>query len=324
MDSRPRAADNRRPPGNREGAVKLGYFHNGYFPPIEFEDFVRWGAANGYQAIDVPLFEPNARAICDRHGLEPTSTVGMACQPIAPDPDQRAEEVAQARRALDYAAAEHIPNVWLGHEMAPDLGFDENVRLFAEGVAPVLDHAQRVGVRLVMENWANGGRNLAYAPAHWAAIFDAVPHPALGLCPDPSHLAWLGIDYLRAVREFGSRVYHAHAKDTEFCRKRCTSTASSARSADASARAPTAFGSRDSAWSIGPATSPPCSRSATTVHWSSSTRMRSGAPKPTPNTRSTAWCWPSASCRRYWSDTPASSMRFRRLVGTSAHGARSR
>ena len=216
MDSRPLAADNRRPLGNHEGAVKLGYFHNGYFPPIEFEDFVRWGAANGYQAIDVPLFEPNVRAICDRHGLEPTSTVGMVCQPIATDPVQRAEEVAQARRALDYAAAEHIPNVWLGHEMAPDLGFDENVRLFAEGVAPVLDHAQRVGVRLVMENWANGGRNLAYAPAHWAAIFDAVPHPALGLCPDPSHLAWLGIDYLRAVREFGSRVYHAHAKDTEF------------------------------------------------------------------------------------------------------------
>ena len=216
MDSRLPAPDNRRPPGNREGAVKLGYFHNGHFPPIEFEEFVRWGAANGYQAIDVPLFEPNVRAICDRHGLEPTSTVGMACQPIATDPEQRAEEAAQARRALDYAAAEHIPNVWLGHEMAPDLGFDENVKLFAEGVAPVLDHAERVGVRLVMENWANGGRNLAYAPAHWAAIFDAVPHPALGLCPDPSHLVWLEIDYLRAVREFGSRVYHAHAKDTEF------------------------------------------------------------------------------------------------------------
>ena len=56
------APDNRRPPGNREGAVKLGYFHNGHFPPIEFEEFVRWGAANGYQAVDVPLFEPNVRA----------------------------------------------------------------------------------------------------------------------------------------------------------------------------------------------------------------------------------------------------------------------
>ena len=40
-------------------------------------------------------------------------------------------------------------------------------------------------------------------------------HEAPGLCFDPSHLAWLGIDYLRAARESGSRIYHAHAKDTE-------------------------------------------------------------------------------------------------------------
>ena len=78
--------------------MKLGYFHNGHFPPIEFEDFVRWGAANGYQVIDVPLFQPNARAICERHGLEPTSTTGMVCQPIASDATERAEQTAQARR----------------------------------------------------------------------------------------------------------------------------------------------------------------------------------------------------------------------------------
>ena len=33
-------------------------------------------------------------------------------------------------------------------------------------------------------------------------------------CFDPSHLARLGIDYLRALREFGTRVHHVHGKDT--------------------------------------------------------------------------------------------------------------
>ena len=51
-------------------------------------------------------------------------------------------------------------------------------------------------------------------PAH-RALCQAVPSPALGLCFDPSHLVFLGIDWLRALREFGSRVYYAHAKDTE-------------------------------------------------------------------------------------------------------------
>ena len=32
---------------------------------------------------------------------------------------------------------------------------------------------------------------------------------------DPSHLAWLGIDYVKAVRDFGTRIFHVHAKDTE-------------------------------------------------------------------------------------------------------------
>ena len=122
VDRHPCASDNRRRLGQDEGAVKLGYFHNGHFPPIDFEEFVRWGAANGYQAIDVPLFQPDARAICESHGLEPTSTTGMACQPIATDAAARTEAVAEARRALDYAAAEDIPIAWLGHQMAPDLG----------------------------------------------------------------------------------------------------------------------------------------------------------------------------------------------------------
>ena len=36
----------------------------------------------------------------------------------------------------------------------------------------------------------------------------------LGLNYDPSHLIWQHIDYIRSIREFGSRIYHVHAKDT--------------------------------------------------------------------------------------------------------------
>ena len=44
---------------------------------------------------------------------------------------------------------------------------------------------------------------------------DTRPHAVnLGLNFDPSHLYWLGIDYLAAVHEFASRIFHTHAKDT--------------------------------------------------------------------------------------------------------------
>jgi sugar phosphate isomerase/epimerase len=196
--------------------MKLGYFLNGYFPPIDFEEFVQWGVPNGYRAIDVPLFQADASTICAKHGLEPTSTTGQAFQPIAAEPGVRQEQITQGKRAVDYAAAEGIPSVQIGHLMLPEAGFEDSVRLFAEGCRPVAEHAESKGVRLVFENWAKDGENLGYCPAHWEAMFDAVGSDALGLCLDPSHLVWLGIDYLRATREFADRVYHAHAKDTEF------------------------------------------------------------------------------------------------------------
>ncbi len=38
--------------------------------------------------------------------------------------------------------------------------------------------------------------------------------PSLGLNFDPSHLIWQHIDVPRAIRDFGSRLVHVHAKDT--------------------------------------------------------------------------------------------------------------
>ena len=47
------------------------------------------------------------------------------------------------------------------------------------------------------------------------AVFEVVPSPNLGICYDPSHFARIGVDYKRVLMEFGSRVRHVHAKDTE-------------------------------------------------------------------------------------------------------------
>ena len=52
-------------------------------------------------------------------------------------------------------------------------------------------------------------------PEIWKAMFDAVPSRALGLEIDPSHLVFLGIDYIQAIRDFGDRIVHFHAKDID-------------------------------------------------------------------------------------------------------------
>jgi sugar phosphate isomerase/epimerase len=68
-----------------------------------------------------------------------------------------------------------------------------------------------------LDEWP-GGNNLAYSPAAWRAMFEAVPSDLLGLNLDPSHLVWQLIDVERAIDEFAARIYHVHAKDLEIDR----------------------------------------------------------------------------------------------------------
>src|SRR5206468_2414835 len=53
------------------------------------------------------------------------------------------------------------------------------------------------------------------ANGHLRRVFESIPDENFGLNFDPSHLVWQFIDYTRAVREFGPRIFHVHAKDME-------------------------------------------------------------------------------------------------------------
>lgn len=107
-------------------------------------------------------------------------------------------------------------------------GFDShrdwegNMQLWAERFGPVAQLAEQRGMRVAFENWMSvHGRlphkpcNMGGCPGVWDEWFKLVPSKALGIEFDPSHLYWQGIDHIRALKEFGPRVYHVHAKDTE-------------------------------------------------------------------------------------------------------------
>ena len=49
-------------------------------------------------------------------------------------------------------------------------------------------------------------------------MFETIPSTNFGLNLDPSHLAWLMIDPVPVIREFGSRLVHVHAKDARIDR----------------------------------------------------------------------------------------------------------
>ena len=94
----------------------------------------------------------------------------------------------------------------------------ENLREAERVFPPLVDYAGERGVKLmiencVMEGWTpdGGPGNLAYSPELWEWMFGL----GLYLNFDPSHLLWLGIDPVAALRPYVDKVAHAHAKDAE-------------------------------------------------------------------------------------------------------------
>jgi sugar phosphate isomerase/epimerase len=200
--------------------VKLACFvSNKGLRQLEYPHFVQKVKELGYTAVDVPLNVPDAAQLCRSSGLE----VGAAGPIVPPDlsaESSRQEEiVAQVNGAIDALAAQQIPTLVILIGRDTSRNGDDNIALYKEVFTPIAAHAEEKGVRLAFENWPRNGTMLAITPELWDGMFNAVPSRAIGLCYDPSHLYWLGIDHIQPIWDFRDRIYHTHAKDTEILTK---------------------------------------------------------------------------------------------------------
>ena len=159
-----------------------------------------------------------AKAVLDGYGVS-VSAVAHYANPLQ---GQAKPERAKFRAAFAIAGILGTDTVATLAGSVPDDGTEENVQRFGKVFGPIAAAAERAGMRLAVENWPGfGGElplkscNLARSPALWQRMFEAVDSEALGLEFDPSHLVRIGVDHMAALRAFGARVYHVHAKDTE-------------------------------------------------------------------------------------------------------------
>lgn len=149
------------------------------------------------------------------------SGLGYYPNPLAPDLAEAQTYVEHIRKVI--AAAEilgiGVVNTFVGRDYTKSV--DENWPRFLETWRPIIAYAEDHGVKVGIENcpmlftkdeWP-GGKNLATTPRIWQRMFNDIPSPNFGLNFDPSHFVWQHMDYLKAIREFGSKFVHVHAKD---------------------------------------------------------------------------------------------------------------
>ncbi|MFC9325733.1 sugar phosphate isomerase/epimerase family protein [Kitasatospora sp. NPDC057015] len=218
--------------------MKLGFL-TACLPDVPLPELVAWAADHGFQALEVAAWpaggdrpftashlaaESLDRAGADRlaelfagHGIT-LSSLAYYDNPLHPDPDERARVHRHLRRCIDAAALIGAPTVGTFVGRHPGRTVAENLA-DAERIFPELtSYAGERGVRIVIENcvmegWHPDGYpgNLAYSPELWEWMFSL----GLYLNYDPSHLVWMGIDPVEALRPYVDRVAHAQAKDIE-------------------------------------------------------------------------------------------------------------
>jgi sugar phosphate isomerase/epimerase len=223
--------------------VKLGFL-TAAFPELSFEQVAEWAAAEGFETlevacwpggggerrryagvthIDVEAYDADEiHAMLDRHGLE-ISALAYYPNNLHPDDAEREEANGHLRKVIDAAQQLGVGLVGTFAGNDKDRPLPENLQRFRELWPPLVEYAGERDVRIAIENcpmifsydeWP-GGTNLAWSPAIWEEMFEAIPAANFGLNLDPSHLVWLMIDYERAVYDFADRIFHVHAKDLE-------------------------------------------------------------------------------------------------------------
>lgn len=86
-------------------------------------------------------------------------------------------------------------------------GYDD----FAKRFLPILDVFEKENVNFALEVHPT---EIAFDIASAERALEAVNnHPRFGFNYDPSHLGYQGVDYVKFIRTFGKRIFHAHMKD---------------------------------------------------------------------------------------------------------------
>ncbi len=224
--------------------MKLG-FVSAIFPDFTLEEVFHFAADEGFGCVELMCWPAgkadrryagvthldvvalNEERIGQVQELVRTSGVtisglGYYPNPLHPDAEQRGRVIEHLKHVIRAGPRVGVRtvNTFVGRD--PKKSVRDNWPVFLSTWPAIVEHAEKEGVNLGIENcpmlfsedeWP-GGANLATTPAIWQAMFDAIPSPHFGLNFDPSHLVWQHIDEARAVRDFGKKIVHFHAKDT--------------------------------------------------------------------------------------------------------------
>ena len=156
--------------------------------------------------------EAHAAAVLEAAGDRPIAAVGCYGNTLL---DEACRE--NLKKLITKARLYRCPVVSAFAGGDPSLSVPDNIPLFKAVFTELCAAAEAEGVKIALEGcgegWERGCTNIAYCPAAWDLIFEAVPSPALTLEWEPAHAVTRLMDPVAQLRRYARRVSHIHGKD---------------------------------------------------------------------------------------------------------------
>ncbi len=222
--------------------MKIGFL-TACLPQLSLEELVTWAAANNFKALELAAWplqsnrdyqarqidaasfnKEEAKRVNDLFASKNLEISAMAYYDnnLHPDLNERKSYHDHLKKVIDTASMLNVKLVGTFVGGRPDKTPTENMKEIGVVFRELVKYAEDKNVSLMtencpMDNWVKFGLpgNYAYSPELWEALFNEVPVENFGLNLDPSHLYWLGIDYISIIKNFKTKIFHTHAKDTE-------------------------------------------------------------------------------------------------------------
>ena len=222
--------------------MKLGFF-TACLPAQPFENIVDWAADQGFKALEIACWPMDntrdfsattidvdaldaakadkIKKYLDSKGIV-ISSLGYYDNNLHSDPKVRVAYLKHLYKVVDAAQLLDVKLVGTFIGRNTKLSVADNFKEVKEQFSEIVAYAEKKGRRIMIENcpmvgWQEPGipGNLAYSPQLWDKLFALIPSASFGLNFDPSHLVWLGIDYLKAIKDYHAKIFHVHAKDAQ-------------------------------------------------------------------------------------------------------------
>ncbi|HKB39785.1 MAG TPA: sugar phosphate isomerase/epimerase family protein [Gemmataceae bacterium] len=202
------------------------YFDDLYSGRMDYLDWIRQAAALGGEGLE--HYDGFFRSL-DAEGVEPVRRVleetGQVSSLLCfspdfthPDAAERLRQVERQKAAIDLCVA-----LGMGHcrtlsgQRYPGMTRREGVERTVEGISRSLEHAERRGVVLCMENHYKDGTwqypEFAQPEDIFLEIIDRIHVPHFGVQYDPSNATVGGYDPVAFLDKVKHRVVSMHASD---------------------------------------------------------------------------------------------------------------